>query len=276
MPIARLSDHALYYEHHAPEAHATNAIPLLLVVGMGGRCAGWLPLQVPRFRARRPVLIYDHRGVGESSDPGTPFTTGDLARDLIGLLDALAIERVDATGYFLGAMTLQDAAPMAPERFRRLVLVGSWARPDARRRMLLTEWAKLARSGVSADSMTRQRVIWTLSEEALEQAELIEPVIARLDDGQTPLTGELFARQCDAALAHDSLDQLGKIEHPTLALCGRRDLLTPTKFSRQIAEAMPNARDVSLSYSGHAVMAERTDRFNEIVLHFLDDSEADD
>ena len=34
---------------------------------------------------------------------------------------------------------------------------------------------------------------------------------------------------------------------------------------------MPNARDLALAYSGHAVMAERPDRFNQVVLNFLDE-----
>lgn len=273
MPLAEISNHSLYYELHDAIDPDSTQPPLLLVMGIGGRCAGWLPLQVPTLRERRSVVIYDHRGVGESGDPDKPFTTDDLARDLLELLDALGIGQVDALGFFLGAMTLQKAALSAPARFRKLVFVGSWARPDARRRLLLSEWASLARANTPAASMTRQRLIWTFSEEALEQSDVIEPAIARLDDGQTPLTGETFARQCDACLSHDTLDSLAALDHATLVLGGRRDLLTPPKFSRQIADAMPNARDVSLSYSGHAVMAERPKRFNEIVLHFLDETD---
>jgi pimeloyl-ACP methyl ester carboxylesterase len=273
MPLADVSGIKLFYERFEAESPKSDRPPLVLVMGMGGRCEGWLPFQVPAFRVGRPVVIYDHRGVGESDDPGTPFSTADLGRDLIGLLDALDIGVADVAGYSLGAMAIQEAALAAPERFRRLVMVGCWARPDARRRMLLGEWAALARAGTPAPSMMRQRLVWTFSEEALEQSDLIEPVIEHLDDGRTPLTGERFARQCDACVGHDALDRLGALAHSALVVCGRRDLLTPPKFSREIAEAMPNARDVSLSYSGHAVMAERSDRFNEIVLHFLDDHE---
>jgi pimeloyl-ACP methyl ester carboxylesterase len=243
---------------------------------MGGRCAGWLPFQVPRFSERRAVLIYDHRGVGRSEDPGIPFTTADLARDLIGLLDALELERVDAAGYFLGGMAIQEAALLAPARFRHLVLIGTWARPDAKRRMLLGEWAALARAQTPAASMIRHRLIWTLSDESLDGGDLVATAIAHLDDGQTPLTGEAFARQCDACLGHDALDRLPRIHHPTLALCGRRDLLAPSKFSREIAEAIPNARDLALAYSGHAVMAEQPERFNQVVLHFLDETRGED
>jgi 3-oxoadipate enol-lactonase len=273
MPLADISGRPIYYELHDPVDPDPTLPPLVLVMSMGGRCAGWIPLQVPAFRAKRQVLIYDHQGVGQSQEREQPYSTDDLGHDLLGLLDVLEIQQVDALGFFLGGMAVQKAALASPDRFRKLALVGSWARPDARRRLLLTEWAALARANTPAASMTRQRLIWTFSEEALEQADVIEPAMAHLDDGQTPLTGERFARQCDACLSHDTLAQLPVLEHSTLVLCGRRDLLTPPKFSREISEAMPNARDVALSYSGHAVMAERPRRFNEIVEHFLDETE---
>ncbi len=273
MPLADAAGQKLFYEIHEAEDPDPELPPLVLVTGMGGRCEGWLPFQVPTLRARRRVLIYDHRGVGLSEEAEAPYTTTDLARDLVGLLEALGIERIDAAGYFLGGMTIQEAALASPALFRRLVLIGSWARPDARRSLLLREWASLARAGISAASMTRQRLIWTFSDEALEHTELIDPGVARLDDGKTPLTGERFAKQCDACVSHDTLDWLSRLEHPTLTLCGRRDHLTPPKFGRAIAEAMPNARDVALSYCGHACMIERPERFNEIVSHFLDEPE---
>jgi len=276
MPLAKLARHALYYELHPARDPDPGLPPVVFVTGMGGRCAGWLPFQVPRFSERRTVLIYDHRGVGQSEDPGRPFTTADLARDLIELLDALDLERVDAAGYFLGGMTIQEAALAAPARFRQLALVGTWARPDAKRRMLLGEWAALARAQTPAAAMIRHRLIWTLSDESLDETELLATALAQLDDAQTPLTGEAFARQCDACIGHDTLDRLPRLAHPTLALCGRRDLLTPSKFSRQITEAMPNARDLALAYSGHAVMAERPERFNQVVLHFFDEGRGGD
>lgn len=271
MPLAKLSRHALYYELHPARDPQPDLPPIVLAMGIGGRCAGWLPFQVPAFSAHRPVLIYDHRGVGSSEDPGQPFTTADLGRDLLELLDVLSLERVDAAGYFLGGMTIQEAALADPSRFRNLVLIGTWARPDTKRRMLLSEWAALARANTPAATMIRHRLIWTLSDDALDESELVATAMAHLDDGQTPVTGEVFARQCEACIGHDALARLPALAHPTLAICGSKDRLTPTKFSREIAEAMPNARDLGLAYSGHAVMAERPERFNQVVLHFLEE-----
>ena len=39
--------------------------PLVLAPGMAGSCRGWLPLQVPAFSESRPTLIFNYRGVSE-------------------------------------------------------------------------------------------------------------------------------------------------------------------------------------------------------------------
>ena len=52
-------------------------------------------------------------------------------------------------------------------------------------------------------------------------------------------------------------------------LCGRHDQLTPPKFQRELADEIPDARLVTLSFGAHLVMAESAQRFNQIVLQFL-------
>ena len=85
MPHAAIQGRKAYYEIHGDHP----GVPLVLVMGMGGSCRGWLPLQVPDFSQQRRTVIFDHRGVGGSSrDPGGPFTTAELADDTAGLLDA--------------------------------------------------------------------------------------------------------------------------------------------------------------------------------------------
>ena len=52
MPLADVGGHKIYYESHGQGFGP----PLLLIMGLGGSCKGWLPLQVPEpryFRKRR-------------------------------------------------------------------------------------------------------------------------------------------------------------------------------------------------------------------------------
>lgn len=270
MPTVEVSGRKIYYEMHGDTDSA--APPLVLIMGMGGSCRGWLPLQVPEFSKSRPTLIFDNRGVAASEDNGEPFTTADLAEDTVSLLDALRIARADVLGAFMGGMVAQHLALQHPARVDRLVLVGTYARPDAKRRMLLEDWAALMRSGVPLEAMVRKRLLWTLQDETLEQTDLIESMVEFFTREGAPLSPDLFARQCEACIGHDTTDRLHDIPHSALIVCGRQDQLTPPKFHRELADEMPGARLVTIGFGAHLVMAESAERFNQLVLQFLDEN----
>jgi pimeloyl-ACP methyl ester carboxylesterase len=265
VPHALVHGEKLYYEEHGEHEGA----PLVLAMGMGGSCRGWLPLQVPDLSRHRRTLIFDYPGVGKSEGNEAPFSTADLAQTLVGLLDALEIPRVSLLGAFMGGMVAQELALGHPDRIERLVLVGTYARPDAKRRMLLTHWRDLARQGTPVEMLVRDRLLWTAQDATIEQTDLIEQMIAFFKRDGAPLSADLFARQCEACLAHDTLDRLHDIPHPTLVACGRNDALTPPAFHRQLADEIPNARLVTFAHGAHLVMVESAEAFNGAVVEFV-------
>jgi pimeloyl-ACP methyl ester carboxylesterase len=269
MPIAEIENRKIDYEVHEPETEV-SAKPLVLINGIGGSSRGWMPLQVPEFSKSRPTVLINHRGVMGSEDPGGSFTTADLADDVALLLDALKIENADVLGSFMGGMTAQELALRHPSRVNRLALLGTYARPDAKRRLILEDWANLARAKISQEILMRTRLAWTLEDRTLEQTELIEGMLKFFEKEGSPVSHDLFVRQCEACLAHDTFDRLGNIEHPTLVICGRKDRLTPPTLHRELADHIPNARLVVLQYGAHLVMVESAVRFNQVVLQFLD------
>jgi len=268
MPTVTYRGRAIEYEVHG----SGPALPLLLATGTGGSYKGWLPLQVPEFKKRGRVVLFNHRGVGASEDDGKPFTTADLADDMVGLLDALQIAKADLLAAFMGGMAAQELALHHPARVRRLVLTGTYARADAKRRMLLDHWASLAARGFAMDAMVRERMLWSLQDETLAQSDLIEGMVAYLSKGEIPMTADLFARQCMACMEHDAYDRLRQIEHPTLVISGRNDQLTPPRFLRELADEMPNARLVTIRFAAHLAMVEAAERFNQLVVDFLDEA----
>jgi 3-oxoadipate enol-lactonase len=267
MADARLPTHSLDYEIHGD----ASGTPLLLIVGLGGSSRGWHALQVPEFSAARRTITYDHRGVGGSRDPGGPFTTADLADDAAALLDAIGIECAHVLGAFMGGMVAQELALRHPARVDRLVLVGTYARPDAKRRMLLEKWKRMAQHGLPLEVIAQERMLWTLSDETLEQSDLIHPMMQGLLRDPIPMPAELFTRQCDACLKHDALARLAAVDKHALVVCGQEDLLTPPRLHRELSAALPGAQLVTIPSAAHLVMAEATKRFNQTVLHFLED-----
>jgi pimeloyl-ACP methyl ester carboxylesterase len=265
VPLIDVAGRKVYYESHGEGSGA----PLLLVSGMAGSCRGWLALQVPELSQHRRTLIFDHRGVGESEDSGGPFSTADLADDTAALLEAVRVGPVAVVGAFLGGMVAQELALRHPERVERLVLVGTYARPDATRRILLEKWRAMAQAGTPSEVFVRERLLWTLQDETLEQTDLVEALSRTFPDEALPYSADLFARQCEACLAHDTAERLGEIEQPTLVICGRHDRLTPGKFHRELADGIPDAHLVTFPYAAHLVIAESAERFNTTVLQFL-------
>lgn len=87
----------------------------------------WDP--VARILTRRfRVLRYDTRGHGESATPPGPYDVAMLGRDVLGLLDALAIPRAHFCGLSMGGLIGQWLGIHAPERMGRLALANTAAK----------------------------------------------------------------------------------------------------------------------------------------------------
>jgi pimeloyl-ACP methyl ester carboxylesterase len=96
---------------------------LVLVHGLGGNLAGWHLTMVPPLQKEFRVLTYDLRGHGRSDAPPAGYTTGDMAQDLRGLLDALEIEKAALVGHSWGADIVLHFALLHPDRVSQLVIV---------------------------------------------------------------------------------------------------------------------------------------------------------
>src|SRR5579872_3908541 len=76
---------------------------LVMVHGLTGNLAVWHLNIVPQLADHFRVLTYDLRGHGYSDVPPTGYSPDDMACDLLGLLDALEIERPTIAGHSYGA-----------------------------------------------------------------------------------------------------------------------------------------------------------------------------
>jgi len=265
MPTFSSRGFGIYYETHGEG----DGLPLVLIMGMGGTCQGWMVMQVPELSRDRQCVIFDNRGAGRSEDPGTPFTTADMAEDTLALLDELGLGRAHVLGGFLGGCVAQELAISHPDRVQSLTLAGTFAKADGRRRMLLELWTSMVEAGMPREDMIKNRMIWTLHDLAFEQPDLIDAMWRFYLRDDAPMEDKVFVRQVDALLAHDSSDRLDRIQAPTLLICGEQDLLTPPHLHRQVRNRIPNARLVQMSGAGHLVAAELAPRFNALVSRFL-------
>jgi len=82
--------------------------PLVLIMGFGGDHTAWA-FQIGALSAKyREVIAFDNRSVGRTDAPDHPYTTGMMARDALGLMDALGIDRAHVIGVSMGGMIAQE------------------------------------------------------------------------------------------------------------------------------------------------------------------------
>jgi pimeloyl-ACP methyl ester carboxylesterase len=108
----------LYY------AVAGNGSPVLLLHGGLGSSDDW-GYQVTALAAHHTVILMDSRGQGRSTHGARPFTYELMADDVVALLDALKIGRVDVVGWSDGANIGLDLAMRHPTRIGKLFAFGA-------------------------------------------------------------------------------------------------------------------------------------------------------
>lgn len=96
---------------------------VVMIHGIGGHLATWHFKIVPLLWDRYNILTYDLRGHGYTQMTETGYTPTELAADLVLLLDALGIEKIDVVGHSFGGDIALYFAYYYPERVNRVVLI---------------------------------------------------------------------------------------------------------------------------------------------------------
>jgi pimeloyl-ACP methyl ester carboxylesterase len=116
--------HTKIHGHDVAYRIAGSGPVVLLVHGMAGSSATWLPV-IPALAHDFTVVAPDLLGHGGSAKPRGDYSLGAFASGLRDLLVALRLERATLVGQSLGGGVAMQFAYQFPERTERLVLVSS-------------------------------------------------------------------------------------------------------------------------------------------------------
>ena len=233
---------------------------LVLSNSLGTSTALWDP-QVDEFSEHLRVVRYDHRGHGRSAVSPGPYSLDDLGRDVLELLDYLAVERASICGVSLGGMVAMWLGIHAPDRIDRLVLcsTAAYLPPPS----VWTERAQAVRNAGSTEviaDVVLGRWLTPAGRDADPQR------YARLRAMLLQTSAEGYASCCGVLEHLDLRDQLSAIAAPTLVVVGTADVATPERHSRAIVDAIPDARFEVLDGAAHLANVERAESLTELVL----------
>jgi pimeloyl-ACP methyl ester carboxylesterase len=263
MPFSTNNGISLYY-HVVGEGRT-----VCLINGYRLSSAAWPPSFVTRLSGRCSVILFDNRGTGHSDKPAGGYEIGNMARDVIGLLDDLRLPRVHLFGFSMGGAIAQGVAVQYADRIGRLVLFGAfcggiWAEPashDVFRRLMIAE-------NQSPEEAARQ--VWpvTYSPDYLAaNAEAVEQQMRRELEHPTPMF--VAQRQMEALRKFDSYRDLPNIRATTLVATGAQDILVKPRNSKILASRIPNSRLEMLADLGHRAIWEAPEEIADLVGDFL-------
>lgn len=240
--------------------------PLVFVSGLGGAGRYWEP-QLAAFGARYRVITYDQRGTGGSDRRQRSFSVDGMTADLIGLMDALGIEKAHIVGLSTGGAIGQTMAVEYPQRLARLVVVSTWTHCDPWfRRLFEARRAMYLEAGSALHAMFHPLWLYPPDYVNAHDAEIDEER-RKAVAGAPPV--EVSIGRIDAIMAFDRRKDLGRIRASTLIVAADNDYITPSYHAEALARAIPGSKLAIMKGGGHSLSKTRPEEFNRLVLEFL-------
>jgi pimeloyl-ACP methyl ester carboxylesterase len=241
-----------------------DGYPLLLINGVGASVEMWGPSQ-ERLAAVARTISFDAPGIGRSRTSPVVLIHPASAKIICRLLDHLGVERCDVLGFSLGGAIAQQLARTAPDRVRRVALVGTscgWGGVMSHGRALIANSLRFY-SGFAfdhgihlLDAVARDRDSDTLRAQA----------DARLGYPPT-LTG--LSQQCLAGATWSSLHWISTLRAPTLVIAGEHDRLVPPANALLLARHVPDARCHVLAGEGHLMLLDPDSSVHSLLADFF-------
>jgi len=262
-----------------------NGSPVLLLHGCPFASYIWrklIPVLAPTHRCIAPDLL----GLGDTETAlDADWALRAQAAAMIGLLDALEIERAHVIGHDHGGAVAQVLAADHASRVDRLILADveaydNWPsaeeRPFVRATQLpiignLVLWL-WSRQPILRATLVRAKAVydpWLLSREFVE-----EMVRANLKDRhRRAKTKRFLAGQFDPGnnrVTMEVIDGLRRFEHRTLLIFAENDVHFGPEWGERLRRDIPGAERLELLPStGHLLMEERPEEFATLVQDFL-------
>jgi N-formylmaleamate deformylase len=251
---------------HVFRGGASNGVPIVLLHGITDSGLCWERVAVT-LTDTYDVIMIDARGHGQSDKPRTGYTYPDHAADVVGVIDALGLDKPVLIGHSMGAATAATVAHRYPEKVRALVLEDppwygeTWAEDERNR--IMNDWNTWlsALKALSIDDLVAQQhaespqwlegeiLVWAQSKHD------VDPAVLQLIDQPPALTNYDLAAAltCPALLVTGDVEQGG---------------IVSADLAEQIAQLL-GFEIAQIAGAGHNIRRDRFAQYIEVVSAFV-------
>jgi len=242
--------------------------PIVLIMGYGSTMDMWDPRFLDNLSAKYKVVIFDNRGMGNTTAPPGNFSIAQFANDTAGLMAALGIEKAHVLGWSMGSFVAQELAIRYPEKVNKLILYAG----DCGGKEAVMPSSQVLRdlSNTSGSPEERGMRLFDLlfPKDWLSKQPAFYKWFPLPKETSLP---ENMQRQVQAIAAWPgACDRLGSIKSPVLVVTGREDVIAPPENAFILAQRINVSWLVQFDGAGHGLMYQYPDRLAKIVTDFIE------
>lgn len=254
----------IYYEEHGDESRPS----LVILNGIMMSTSSWAGF-LTDFSKHFRLILMDFRDQGRSERKQSQYHISVHVNDLVDLLDFLNISKGNIVGLSYGGQVAEMFAIKYPERVKSLVLANTPARITPYLAELGEAWKeaamlydgerffKLAIPFIYSDLFYNRNLNWLKERQKTFKSTLNREWF------------EGFIRLISSNPDFNVLDELHKIECPTLLLGADRDIITPIEEIEMIHEKVKGSEFLVIKDAGHGAFLEKSGEFITAVIGFV-------
>ncbi len=251
-----------------------EGVPVLVMHGGLGLDHQYLRPALDDLAGSAQVVFYDHRGNGRSAPVGNwdDVTLGSLADDADALRRGLGFDEIVVYGHSFGGFVAIRYALRYQRHLSGLILASTAADlrhppnipadadPDAVAAFRTLFSRPMSSDSEWAETWSRALPLYWPGMDRDAAADIHRRTIYRAD---------AWNRSGPALAGYDVLEEMGRIEVPTLLLSGRRDFITGPACHEDMHAVLPRSEQVILERSGHFSFLSERERHREAVEGWL-------
>ena len=257
MPTIQSNGCPIHVEIEGPE----NKPVLMLSNSLGTTLHMW-DGQVAALTQHFRLVRYDRRGHGKSGVPAGPYTMEMLGRDVLAILDALKIDKVNWCGLSMGGMVGMWLGANAPARIDRLILSNTAAYFADKE--IWNGRIKTVRENGLASIVPGTMERWFTKDFREREPKTMQ----WMSEMFLTTKPEGYIANGEAVRDMDHREIIKQITAPTLVIAGRHDPATTVEAGEFIRSRIPRASMTVLD-AAHIANVEQPHDYADAVLGFL-------
>src|SRR3954447_25978035 len=265
-----------------------NGRTVVLLHGRNFPSSYWTPVIKTLSEAGYRVVVPDQIGFGKSSKPAADLHFDTLARNTIALLDHLKIAKADIVAHSLGGMLGVRIARAYPDRIERLLLAAPIGLGEYRLYVPRTPTEKILESEERLTAEAYRKQLETNYSLKLPPEQVTPFIDARFNikgSSEYPRWLRAFVNSAQLIYREPVAHEIPLLTQPVLFVMGADDHNAPgrpnapeplrakmganAELAQAFAAKMANARAEVIRGTGHLVFLEARQKFDELMLAFL-------